>query len=158
YLDTTLQLTLDPSRQTASFLDNQLKGLRDSLEQAQARLSEYQQKYGIVASDEKLDIEKARLGGQASLYTQVEAEVSDSTAHQKNCARFAAGVGTPEEVPDVLSSPLIQSIKSELMRAEAKLKETSATLGTNHPQVKRQLSEIDELRRKLDQEIKYTVG
>src|ERR1035441_1282332 len=55
-----------PAKQSASFLDEQTKTLRSNLEEAQTRLSKYQQSKGIVVSDERLDQENARYSGLIS--------------------------------------------------------------------------------------------
>src|SRR6266480_2414545 len=52
YIDASIELRIEPARQYARWFGEQDKGLRENLEKAQARLSEHQQKYGIVASDE----------------------------------------------------------------------------------------------------------
>src|SRR5262245_13009091 len=109
YIDVTLELTLEPARQTATFFDDQLKGLRDNLEKAQGKLSEYQQKHGIVAPDQKLDVETTRLEELASRLTAAQGDARDSLTRQREATEFAARGGfAPEEVPDALSNPLIQ--------------------------------------------------
>jgi uncharacterized protein involved in exopolysaccharide biosynthesis len=60
YMDVSVELRVAPARQSASFLDEQTKTLRSNLEQAQSKLSKYQQTKGIVVSDELLDQENAR--------------------------------------------------------------------------------------------------
>ncbi|MDP2706628.1 MAG: chain length determinant protein EpsF, partial [Burkholderiales bacterium] len=61
YIDTTIELKVEPAKQYARWFEEQGKTLRDNLEKAQNRLSEYQQQKGIVASDERLDNETAKL-------------------------------------------------------------------------------------------------
>ena len=60
YMDVSVELRVAPARQSATFLDEQTKVLRANLEQAQAKLSKFQQTKGIVVSDERLDQENAR--------------------------------------------------------------------------------------------------
>jgi chain length determinant protein EpsF len=158
YMDVTLSLTLEPFRQTSVFFDEQLKNLRANLERAQARLAEHQQKYGIVVTDERLDVENGRLEELYSQLAQVQADARDAATRERKAAEYAKTGRSPEEIPEVLANPLIQSLKGELLRAEAKLKESSAIIGVNHPQYQRQKAEIDALRQKLDQEIRYAVG
>ncbi|HJW03210.1 MAG TPA: GNVR domain-containing protein [Azospira sp.] len=61
YLDTVLRLRTEPNKQASSWFNEQLKGLRSNLEQAQKRLAQYQQEKGIVSADERYDIENSRL-------------------------------------------------------------------------------------------------
>lgn len=158
YMDVTLALTLDPFRQTSTFYDEQLKNLRANLERAQQRLAELQQKYGIVITDERLDVENSRLEELYSQLAAAQADARDATTRENKAAEYAKAGRSPEEIPEVLANPLIQALKSDLLRAEAKLKESSAIIGANHPQYQRQKAEVDALRQKLNQEIRYAVG
>lgn len=158
YMDVTLALTLDPFRQTSTFYDEQLKNLRANLERAQQRLAQNQQKYGIVITDERLDVENSRLEELYSQLAAAQADARDATTRENKAAEYAKAGRSPEEIPEVLANPLIQALKSDLLRAEAKLKESSAIIGANHPQYQRQKAEVDALRQKLDQEIRYAVG
>jgi polysaccharide biosynthesis transport protein len=158
YMDVTLALTLDPFRQTSTFFDEQLKNLRATLERAQQRLAEYQQKYGIVITDERLDVENSRLEELYSQLAAAQADARDAGTRERKAEEYAKTGRSPEEIPEVLANPLIQGLKSDLLRAEAKLKESSAIIGVNHPQYQKQKAEADALRQKLDQEIRYAVG
>jgi len=158
YVDATLALTLDPARQTASFFDEQMMGLRENLEKAQSRLSLLQQKYGIVAAEERLDAEHGRLEELYGQLAQVQGDARDSLTRQDKAMEFGRGGSAPENVPDVLANPLVQSIKADLLKAEARLQEISAMIGVNHPQHQRQVAEIAALRQKLEQEIRATAA
>src|SRR3972149_4322851 len=49
YIETNVELKVEPARQYAKWFGEQGKSLRDNLEKAQAKLSAYQQEHGIVA-------------------------------------------------------------------------------------------------------------
>lgn len=61
YVDIMLKLRTEPTRAASVWFDEQAVALRTDLERAQQRLAEYQQRKGIVASDERFDFENARL-------------------------------------------------------------------------------------------------
>jgi polysaccharide biosynthesis transport protein len=153
YIDTTLELTLQPARLSATWFDEQLKDLRTNLETAQKRLMQTQQKYGIVATEERLDVETQRLTELSSQLTTAQGEARDSATRRQSALRFVKDGTLPEQLPDVLSSPLVQSIKSDLLKAEAKLQEISTRMQVNHPVYQSQLSDVQSLREKLVQEI-----
>ena len=62
YLDVNLALKTEPARLYAVWFEEQTKASRVKLEDAQARLSNFQKKAGIVSSDERTDYETAKLG------------------------------------------------------------------------------------------------
>lgn len=125
YIDLLIDLRVDPARQYAAWFDERLKVLRANLEGAQARLSAFQREKGIVATDERVDQETQRLNALAAQLAIIQGERVDTSSRQ----RSSGG----ELSPDVQQNPVVQGLKAELAKAEAKLSETSSTLGKNHP-------------------------
>lgn len=158
YLDTALELRVEPNRQAAFWFDEQLKKLRANLEAAQSRLTAYQMEKGVVASDERLDHENSRLAEISSQLTLLQGQKYDVVARQKQAREFAATGTSPENLPEVLSNPFIQGLKSEHLRSETKLRELGTQLGINHPQYQRQLAETRSHREKLESEMSKVVS
>lgn len=150
YIETNLELRVEPAKQTNDWFEKQLKGLRSNLEQAQKTLSKYQQDKGIVAVDERLDVENARLAELSSLVVGAQSMKVESVSRQRQLAES----GGRDGVADIANNPLIQNLKAELARSEAKLSELSSRLGRNHPQYKEAQAEVDGIRQKLESEIK----
>lgn len=148
YLDTTLELRTAPAKQYNDFFDSNAHALRGALEKAQAELSVFQQKQGLLVTDERLDIETARLSELSTQYVLTQAAVADSGSRQ------AAANSQGDKSPDVLNSPIVSSLKSDLNRQEASLEQLSTRLGDQHPLVVEARSGINETRRKLDAEIR----
>lgn len=150
YIETNIELRVEPARQYAAWFDERLKSLRDNLEQAKAKLSIYQQEKGIVATDERVDQETARLGALTTQLAATQAERSDISSRQKNTGS--------ELSPDVMQSGVVQGIKSELAKAEARLSEISSTVGKNHPQRQQLEAQIGGLKQQLSEEIRRVSG
>ena len=83
YIATTLELRVDPAKQFSSFFVTQSKEARDALERAQTRVSTFQREKGIIASDERLDVENARLNELSSQLVQIQAISSESGSRQQ---------------------------------------------------------------------------
>ncbi len=145
YIDVNLELKVDPARQYAKWFEGQTKLVRERLEEAQKALSAYQQRTGIVASDERLDHEVAKLNELSTQLTIVQAQTSDSNSKRKSAEN-------PETLAEVMQNPLINGLKTDIARLEAKLQESSINLGRNHPQAKRAQSELASLRNRLASE------
>ncbi|EGK73053.1 MAG: chain length determinant protein EpsF [Methyloversatilis sp.] len=149
YIDTNLELKIEPAKQYASWFAGQSKALREGLEKAQSKLSAFQQESGIVATDERLDIENARLAELSSQYTAIQAQRSDSSSRQAQ-----VGQAQIETLPEVQQNSLIIGLKADLARGEARLNEMSQRYGRNHPEYQRAQGEVDTQRAKLDAEMK----
>jgi chain length determinant protein EpsF len=152
YIDLTLALRTEPNKQAAAWFDDQLKSLRDQLDVAQRKLADYQREKGIIATDERVDVESARL---AELSSQSLRASDDMYAMS---GRSSAGARSVETSPDVIASPLVQTLKGELLRGEAKLQEMSTRLGPNHPDYVQQKAQVDALRSRMQAEQSHIVG
>lgn len=144
YIDVNLDLRLAPARQYASFFDEQTKAARTKLEAAQKALSTYQQQNGITATDERLDFEVAKLNETSSQLTNIQGLTTDSQSKRNS--------GRPDTVSEVMQSSLINSLKADIARLEAKLAETNGNYGKNHPQTLRTEGELATLKAQLDAE------
>ncbi|MGY4830279.1 chain length determinant protein EpsF [Sphaerotilaceae bacterium SBD11-9] len=146
YLDTTLDLRVDPAKQYSSFFDSRSKELREAVEKAQAKLSAFQKEHGITAIDERYDVENARL---AELSSQLVAQqaISAESASRLEQARTSAN-----QLGDVINNPMVSGLRADLSRQEAKLQELNVRLGDAHPQVVEARANIAELRARLDAE------
>lgn len=147
YIDISLDLKVEPARRYALWFEDQIKTLRDKLEKARRALSAYQLDSGIVATDERLDHEVAKLNELSTQLTIVQAQTSDSSSKRKSTADL-------ETLAEVIQNPLISSIKADIVRLEGRLQEGSVNLGSNHPQTKRTESELATLKQKLAAEVK----
>lgn len=142
YLDTALDIKTDPAKRYSSWFDEQLKFARDKLEQAQERLTAYQQKTGVISAD-GVDMETQRLNELSSQLTLVQGQLTD-VANKRGAA--AANVS------EAMNSPLIMNLKADIARQEAKVQEASANLGSRHPQMIRMQDELRAMRSRLAQE------
>lgn len=153
YIDTALELRVDPARQYAGFFDTRSKEARDALEKAQARLSAFQRENGIVANDERLDVENARLNELSSQLTTLQAIAAESGSRQA-AAQGAQG----DRLQEVLNNPIVGQLKSDISRGEARLQELSTRLGDAHPQVVETRASLAELRSRLEAETRKVTG
>jgi polysaccharide biosynthesis transport protein len=154
YIETSLQLRVDPARQYSSFFEGRVKEAREALEAAQAKVSKFQAANGIIANDERLDVENARLNELSSQYTMLQAVAAESRSRQT-----AAQAGQGDKLQEVLNNNIVAQLKADLNRSEARLKELSTRLGDAHPQVEELRASIADLKTKLDAETrKVTSG
>lgn len=148
YRERSVWLKVDPVQQASQYFSDRIKSLRDNLEQAQARLSAYQQEKGITSADQKLDVETARLNELSQQLVAAESQAIEARSRQQSVRGNAA------DSPDVAQSPVIQSLKMEEGRAAAKLAELAERLGPNHPQYEAAQAELGRIRGQLQSEVR----
>ncbi|MFC7298948.1 chain length determinant protein EpsF [Herminiimonas aquatilis] len=147
YQQVSVDLKVAPAQKASGYINDQIKLLRENFEAAQNKMSAYQKENNIFSSDNKLDVETARLNELSSQLVMAQGQSMEATSRQRQVQSNAGGS------PDVLSNPLIQTLKSRLSEAEAKFADTSAKLNVNHPQYIAAKSEVDNLRANLNRQI-----
>jgi len=147
YVGTAVELRVDPARQYAGFFDVRAKDAREALEKAQSRLSAFQQDKGIVATDERLDVETARLNELSTQLVTLQAISAESKSRQ-----VQANSAQSDRLQEVLTNPVIAGLKADISRTEAQLQALSSRLGDAHPQVVETRASLAELRARLDAE------
>ena len=145
-IDTNIELKVEPAKLYASWFNQRSRVLRDDLAAKQKRLSDFQNSTGLVATDEKLDVENARLTELSTQLVMIQGLRQESQSRQKGVG------GDIESLPEVLQSPVVQTLKAELSQAEAKQPDVAARLGKNHPDYQAAVAEIANLRERIARE------
>jgi chain length determinant protein EpsF len=146
YVDTTIDLKVEPARQYATWFAERSRVLETDIEAKQKRLSDYQATSGITAIDERLDIENARLADLSAAATKAQGDFAQKESKQRQAE------SNPYSVTDVLQNTLIAELKSELGIAESKLKDLGANVGINYPQYQAGAAQVASLRAQLAEE------
>ena len=123
YIQTTLEMNVNPALASSEWLDEQVARLNADAQAARSALADFHQRTGIVSTDAN-DAESVRLNDLNSQLVSAQSQ----------------------------NHPAIQALKSELARAQAKLNELPPQLGPNHPSYQRTVSEVNELRAQLESE------
>lgn len=148
FIEVSKDLRAEPARQFGTTFETLGGQLRKRLEAANAKLTQYQRDAGLMATDERLDVETQRLAELSSQVLQLQAMSADSEARQAS----ARTRGTDATV-EAANSTVISQIKSDLIRSEAQLQELRSRLGDAHPTVQQQMSTIESLRTRMNTEL-----
>jgi chain length determinant protein EpsF len=152
YIEASVELKVEPARQYANWFADQSKALRENVEKAQARVSEFQQKHGIVVTEETMDSELAKLNELSMRLTAAQGESRDAQIKQR------PGSGAAETLPEVMQNPVVAGLRTNIGQLEVKLKEAAGNLGVNHPQYRRMESELAELKVRLAAEVRHVAS
>ncbi|MEO8296705.1 MAG: chain length determinant protein EpsF [Burkholderiales bacterium] len=152
YVDTSLELRVDPSRRQNAFFDDRAKDLRESIEKSQAKLSAYQREHGILVTDERVDIENQRLNELSSQLVTIQALTAESRSRSSQASNAS------DQSQDVINNPMVSGLRGDLARQEVRMQELSSKFGDAHPQVVELRANIAELRKKLDIETRRVTG
>ena len=157
YLAVSLELRTEPTREAAAWFEGELKGLSARVARAQTRLAAFQKEKGIFSADERLDLESLRLSELNTQLLAARNATYEAQARYKQAADLVAANGSPDALPEVMSSAAIMAVKAELARAESALLTAGTDLGTNHPLHLKYNAEVQALRARLGNEMKKVV-
>lgn len=143
YVDTNLELRVAPARETTAWFDQQIAQLRSKLDEAQQKLTAYQREKGLVESDQRLDVETARMAELAGQMVTAQSAAFDASARARGGS----------ELPEVINNPVVQNLKAQTASAEGKLAELARRVGPNHPEYVRLQAEANSYRSQLNEEI-----
>jgi len=144
YIETTVELRTEPAKQYNALFVESTQTLREALELALARLSAFQQKKGVIATDERLDVESNRLAELSSQLVALQGTTSETTGRQAQSGAKA------EQMQEVLNNSMVTTLGADLARQEARLNELRQRFGEQHPQLIELRANIKELRDRID--------
>jgi chain length determinant protein EpsF len=153
YIKTSIEFQAQPAKLNADWFDSQIITLRDQLEKSQSLLSLYQQQHGIVATDDRLDLEAARLTDLSKQLVESQLHTSELQSRKNLLSTTVEQGGSFESLQEVLNSNLIQLLKSELSKAESNFAELSKRVDINHPQYIKSKAEVNSIKQKIHSEI-----
>ena len=143
YIDTALELRVEPARRYNSFFDERARSAREALEQAQTKLSAYQQSKGLLATDEKLDVENERMSALTAQMVALQGQAAETVGRENQAG------ANGERLTEVVTNPLVTALAADLSRYEAQLQQLTQRLGDQHPQVIELRATIAEQRSRL---------
>ncbi len=135
----TKQVTLRSgnARGNAKWYDARTRDVRDRLEAAQSRLSDFQRQHGIVGMN-RMDVEADRV---RNLSTELVAAQAAAAVAQSKSGSTAQ--------PEVAQSTIVQDLQRESGLQAGKVAELSKTLGPNHPDMLAANAQLAALRGQL---------
>ena len=145
-IDINIELKIEPAKQFAKWFDQRSQTLRAALQEKQKRLSDFQNTSGITATDEKLDVENARLTELSTQLVEIQGLRQESQSRQRQVS------ANNESLAEVLQSPVVAKLKSDLSDAEARQSDIAGRLGKNHPDYQAAAAEVASLHSRIQQE------
>ena len=146
YTEAAIEMKVEPARQYARWFGEEGKRLRADLDAAQARLSAFQRDKGIGIRDESLEAETARFAQLAAQLTAVQTAGVDAKSKLRSGG---------DALPEVMQNAVVQGLRADILRQEAKLRDAAGNLGPNHPQYRAMQAELAELKNRLEAETRH---
>lgn len=148
YLDQTIAFKTEEANRTVTFVEEQLKGVRDELDNAEKSLQVYKTSSGVVQLNEEAqnlirqlsDVEKQRVD-IALQKKQVEFALSSLKDTRQRGIVYSPAI--------MRDDPLVAGMSAKLAELEVQKRALLAEYTENHPSVKIVQGQIDEVLKKI---------
>lgn len=148
YIDQSLEFRYQTSSEAGRWLHNQIEEQRKKVEQAEISLQALREHEGIVNIEERRTLLEQRLRELGTVATALKSERLQKEA----LYRQMQGVKDIEELPEVMRSPVIQSLRIELAALGRREAQLSARFLPEHPEVQQIRQQVLDTRARLASE------
>ena len=152
YIRQGMELRSRATEEAQKFLEGKLISLKERIGQSEATLNRYRQGKGIISLDEKENFVVARLAQLNQILTEAEAERIALEAQVRITLKRDY-----DSLPTVINSTLIQTLKGQLTSLEGEYASLSAQFKPGFPRLDQQKAQVEDTRKRLNQEIQNAV-
>jgi len=159
YIASQLEAKLDVTVQAAGWLTERLGGLRQKLQESEARLQEYRESADIVDDGGMRKLGRGELEELTQRYVDATKTRSEAeTLHlQVQSMGPSASVEQLMSIPEVLLDPLVQSLHEEKSLSDRKVAELGKRYGPKHPKMIAAKADAAEALSALDYQVRRVV-
>ena len=145
YIEQTLEFRYQTSAEAAQWLGQQIEQQKKQVEDAERALQKVKEEEGIVNIEERRTLLEQKLKEVGTSLTSLRTQRLEREALYNQMRRAS----NPEELPDVMRSPLVQSLRIELANLEREKAQLLERYGEQHPEVIKVSNQIRETKTKI---------
>jgi succinoglycan biosynthesis transport protein ExoP len=164
YVDWNLGLRIQSQKDSANFLDEQVKEQKRKLEASEQALQQYREKYGVVAitpkgpGKETETIASQKMMMVSSQLVEAQQKRMEAETKYRKALELVKNPDQAESIPEVVNNPLINQIKNQEVELLRKKSELAEKFGQKHPTMVALTQEMENLAGKKKQEIRNIVS
>lgn len=147
YVESHLEARWNSAQRTTQWLTLQLEKLKLKLQDSENRLQTYSRATGLVITDDKTNVEQAKL---AQIQAELTRAQADRVIHQSGYE--IAATAPADSVPQVLDNGRLSAYQAQITDLRRQAAELSASLTPEHYKVVRLQAQIRELETALRRE------
>lgn len=155
YLADQVDRKVAATQRDAAWLTERLDAVRRDLEQSEAAVDAVRRRYGLLetALGSGATLDRQSLTDLNAQLVRAEANEAELRARDEQ-----VGAGSLDQLGDVVASPLIQSLRAKQAEDSKELAALSASLGPDHPSVRRLRESAQTLQTQIDRETARIAG
>jgi capsular exopolysaccharide synthesis family protein len=158
YIVDQLESRFEATEKANAWLSEQLQELEDKVRESERAVEIFREEHGLAETAGRglLDAQISELNSQLIVARAERAEIEARLA-QINRLLEAGGQGV-ETLAEVLSSPLIQQLRSQELQAVGRISELAVEFGPKHPRMLQAQAELAETRERIEDEVRQVAA
>ena len=152
YIEQNRQRFIAPLKERSAEYGQQLEELRQKVDQAQVKVTEFRNRTGLVELNSELDSEIYNLREMEQKFTDAQIAARQAAERRRVASRNQDSAGATDTEIEFLGNPYVQTLKGQLVAAEGRFAELAKTLGPRHPEYIAKQAELASLRERLARE------
>ena len=154
YVLNRLEAGFEDTRRVTAWLSERLGSLRKDVDVAEHAVETQRSAYGLRRKDEHVQtVTDQQMTELNSRLVMARTDLAQKQARLRQVQALLQSRGTSDTAFDVLQSPLIQRLREQETIQERQLSEALKTFGERHPQIIGYRADLEELRRRIAQEV-----
>jgi uncharacterized protein involved in exopolysaccharide biosynthesis len=158
YIDFNLDNRMQSSQNTLAWLTNHLYEMKKDLEDAEAEFLAFKQKASLLSPEESQRMIAQKRTDFNEAYIQARNRRLELNAKLEQLQGVSSYDGDVSHLRFLIGSPLIESLYTQLVNAEVERARLRKVYKSKHPKVIEVQSQIDNTRRKMDEEVKKEIA
>lgn len=156
YIEYGWERKFTTSQDAVRWLNKQLKEAKSKLEASEQQLQHYKRENDLVSIDfgEKHNIILEKLSDLNSALTAAKTTRIEKENLYNELKRISKNPNLAESIPGIVNNQFIQNLKTQYVTLLGEYSELSQKYGSQHPQMIRLRSQIEEIRGKISQEVR----
>ena len=157
YINQTLEARLQMTKHAVSWLTERLEGLRQGLDESEKKLQKYRDSSGMLSSSERDSMEVQQLSSLNALWLEAKAKrVEAQVRYERLQSLMSEYKDRLNELP-LADNPVVDGLHGKASKISLQLSKLSGRYGKKHPKIIRTSKELEEVKKKISQEIKRAI-
>lgn len=158
YIDEILEMRMNASRYSLEWMTKKAEEEKIKLEKSEQALQDYMKANNIVTLQDKIAITPEKLSEFNAQLIKAETRRKEIESLYYKVMNLSPDLKDAETIPAIASDNTIQSLRSQILKAEQNIEDLSKKYGQKHPSMIRAQEELKILEQKKEQEIKRVIG
>lgn len=158
YIEEILEMRMSTARYSLEWMTKKAEEEKSKLEKSEQALQAYMKANDIVTLQDRITITPQKLTEFNAQLIKAETRRKELEVLYNKVKNLSPEMKEAETIPAIASDPTIQSIRTQILKAEQEIEESSKKYGQKHPVMIRAREDLKILEQKKSQEIKRVIG